>query len=92
MRDREEGLRMRGKHGLLLAEILDANRQDGPLWGCSSPNRLMSALLNGRSHANALPATNQGRLPCRSPSLTSGSSQASRVTSSRVATLSTVPA
>ena len=34
-----------------------------PSGGVSSPNRLMSALLKGRSHANALPATYQVRLP-----------------------------
>src|ERR1700733_8042311 len=48
----------------------------------------MSALLNGRSQANALPATCQLRLPrCRSsPSVTSGSSAAKRATSSKVCT------
>src|SRR5689334_19701374 len=57
----------------------------GPSGGVSSPNRLMSALLNGRSHANALPATNQVRLPCRSPTVTSGRSVAIRAASSTVA-------
>src|SRR5690349_579375 len=57
----------------------------GPSGGVSSPNRLMSALLNGRSHVNALPATNQVRLPCRSPTVTSGRSAAIRAASSTVA-------
>src|ERR1700758_2664610 len=48
----------------------------------------MSALLNGRSQANALPATCQVRWPrCfSSPSVTSGSSAAKRATSSKVCT------
>src|SRR5690242_20640991 len=50
----------------------------------------MSALLNCRSQANVLPATDQERLPCRSPSLTPGSSAASRATSSMVTTVDTV--
>src|SRR5438045_2509088 len=45
----------------------------------------MSALLNGRSHANALPATNQVRLRWRSASVTSGNSKAIRAASSIVA-------
>src|SRR4029077_655707 len=45
----------------------------------------MSALLNGRSQAKALPPTSQVRLPGRSPSVTSGSSEAIRATSSSVA-------
>ena len=49
------------------------------------PNRRMSALLNGRSQANALPATSQVRLPCRSASVTPGSASASVATSSRLA-------
>src|SRR5690242_9735052 len=57
----------------------------GPSGGVWSPNRLMSALLNGRSHANALPATNQVWLPCRSPTVTSGRSVAIRAASSTVA-------
>ena len=59
----------------------------GPSGGVSSPNRFRSALLNGRSQANALPATNQVRVPCRSPSVTSGSSATSSATSSGVGTL-----
>ena len=35
----------------------------GPDGGSSSPKRCTSALLNGRSQANALPATNQVRFP-----------------------------
>src|ERR1700749_1367268 len=48
----------------------------------------MSALLNGRSPAHALPPPCQLRLPrCRSsPSVTSGSSAAKRATSSKVCT------
>src|SRR5580700_7889665 len=57
----------------------------GPSGGVWSPNRLMSALLNGRSHANALPATNQVRFPCRSPTVTSGRPAAIRAASSTVA-------
>src|SRR4051794_15382829 len=56
-----------------------------PSGGVSSPNRLMSALLNGRSHANAFPLTNQVRLAKRVPSVTSGSSIAIRAASSIVA-------
>src|SRR5436190_1067412 len=59
----------------------------GPSGGACSPNRRMSALLNGRSQAKALPRTYQVRLPCRSPSVTSGSSAAIRATSSSVAML-----
>src|SRR5690348_13626240 len=59
----------------------------GPSGGACSPNRRMSALLNGRSQAKALPRTYQVRLPCRSPSVTSGSSEAIRATSSSVAML-----
>src|SRR5215467_5538918 len=58
----------------------------GPSGGVWSPNRRRSALLNGRSHANALPATDQVRPPCRSPSVASGSSAATAATSSKVAT------
>ena len=57
----------------------------GPSGGVASPKRLRSALLNGRSQANALPATNQVRRPWRSPSVTSGSSRAIRAASSTVA-------
>jgi hypothetical protein len=35
----------------------------GPAGGGASPNRLRSALLNGRTHAKAFPATDQVRLP-----------------------------
>ena len=38
----------------------------GPSGGLASPNRRMSALLNGRSHAKALPATDHVRVPWRS--------------------------
>src|SRR4029078_2172985 len=62
-------------------------------WGRrSSPKRLMSALLKVRSQAKPLPATDQLRLPSRSPSTTSGSSAAILATSSRVTTSSTVVA
>src|SRR5882757_10827687 len=44
----------------------------------------MSALLNGRSQAKALPATDHVRFPCRSPAVTSGSADASAATSSSV--------
>ena len=37
----------------------------GPSGGVWSPNRRRSALLNGRSHANAFPATDHVRFPCR---------------------------
>src|SRR5580700_10452048 len=57
----------------------------GPSGGSLSPNRLMSALLNGRSQAKAFPATNHVRLPCRSPTVTSGKSMAIRAASSAVA-------
>src|SRR3954447_23062664 len=57
----------------------------GPSGGVSSPKRLMSALLNGRSHAKALPLTNHVRLPKRAPTVTSGSSIAIRAASSGVA-------
>ena len=39
----------------------------GPSGGVTSPKRLMSALLNGRSHANALPPTVHVRPPQCSP-------------------------
>src|SRR5581483_2156529 len=58
----------------------------GPSGGGSSPKRRRSALLNGRSHANAFPPTNHVRLPWRSPSVTSGSAAAICAASSRVAT------
>src|SRR3954447_22371869 len=57
----------------------------GPLGGVSSPNRLMSALLKGRSQANPLPATAQVRLPRVSPSVTSGRARAISAASSSVA-------
>src|SRR5262249_8273458 len=59
----------------------------GPPGGVCSPNRLRPALLNGRSHAKGLPTTSHVRLPCRSASVTSGSSMAIRAASSMVATL-----
>src|SRR4051812_37242739 len=59
----------------------------GPSGGVASPNRLMSALLNGRSQANALPATDQVRLPHRSPSVTSASDEMISMASSTVATV-----
>src|ERR1700684_3920369 len=64
----------------------------GPAGGAWSPNRLRSALLNGRSQANALPPTSQVRSPrCFSwPSVTSGSWVARRATSSKVCTDQTV--
>src|SRR5579859_6817931 len=46
----------------------------------------MSALLNGRTHANPLPPTDQVRLACRSSSTTRGSSAMIRSTSSMVGT------
>src|SRR4051812_32222332 len=57
----------------------------GPSGGVSSPKRLRSALLYGRSHANDLPCTNQVRWPKRAPSVTSGRSAMIRSTSSMVA-------
>src|SRR6476469_7059986 len=57
----------------------------GPSGGWASLKWRTSALLNGRSHANAVPATNHVRWPCRSPSVTSGSSLAIRAASSTVA-------
>ena len=56
----------------------------GPWGGCSSPKRFMSALLNGRSQANALPPSSQVRFPrCFStPSVTSGSPAAIAAASS----------
>src|SRR3569833_3791995 len=62
----------------------------GPSGGVSAPNRLTSALLHGRSLANALPATNHVRWPWRTPSVTAGSAAAIRATSSIVATPRTV--
>ena len=58
----------------------------GPSGGVSVPNRLRSALLNGRSQAKPLPSTNQVRRPWRRPSVTSGRPVAMVSTSSRVAT------
>jgi len=61
----------------------------GPAGGVWSPYLLMSALLKGRSQANALPPTSQVRWPRRclsSPSVTSGSAVASVATSSKVCT------
>jgi hypothetical protein len=66
----------------------------GPSGGVWSPYRLMSALLNGRSQANALPPTSQVRkvfLCLSTPSVTAGSAAAMRATSSKVCTRSTVP-
>jgi hypothetical protein len=57
----------------------------GPDGGRTSPNRRMSALLNGRTHAKALPPTNQVMLPWRSPSVTPGRLAAIRAASSSVA-------
>src|SRR5215469_5991446 len=54
----------------------------------------MSALLNGRSHANAPPPTSQVRLVLRylsTPSVTPGSAIAMRATSSSVCTENTLP-
>ena len=53
-----------------------------PSGGVSAPNRLMSALLNGRSQANVLPATSQVGTVCRCPSVTSGKAMASSAASS----------
>ena len=83
MRDREERGGMRSQRGLL-AEVQDTNGKDGPSGGVSSPNRLISALLNGRSQAIALPETDHDR-PL-SASVTSGSPAAIRATSSKVIT------
>jgi hypothetical protein len=80
VRNREEGSGLPTQHGLLLAKIRHANREDRS-GGAPSPNRLMSALLNGRSHAKPFPATNQVRVPCRSPSVTSGNARAIRAAS-----------
>lgn len=63
-----------------------------PAGGSSSPKRLMSALLKCRSQAKTLPATDHARVPCRSPSSTSGSSNAMRPVSSRLTTPATVMA
>ncbi len=56
----------------------------------SSPKRLTSALLNGRSQANAFgffsPPTNHVRRPCRSPIVTPGRPAMTRSTSVKVAT------
>src|SRR5688572_20501402 len=60
----------------------------GPSGGAASPNRLRSALLNGRSHAKALPPTDHDRLPRLLPSVTSGNSAAIVATSSKVSTRS----
>src|SRR5436305_847354 len=57
----------------------------GPSGGVSSPKRLTSALLNGRSHAKPLPRTNQVRRPWRNPSVTSGRARAIAAASSNVA-------
>src|SRR5580704_12724911 len=54
----------------------------GPRGGSVSPKRLRSALENGRSHANALSATYQVRLPKRTPSVTSGRAVTMATTSS----------
>src|SRR5512132_2246196 len=32
MRNREEGLGLRGEHGLLLAEVFNSNREDRSIW------------------------------------------------------------
>src|SRR5215469_1899077 len=65
----------------------------GPSGGCSSPYRLMSALLNGRSQANVLPSTSQVLLVflnLSTPSVTWGSPVARCATSSKVCTPKTV--
>src|SRR5580704_11345386 len=54
----------------------------GPSGGAWSPNRRRSALLNGRSQANAFPAASQVRLPCRSDCVTSGRARAIAAASS----------
>ena len=51
VRNREEGSGLRGERGLVLAKIRHPNREDRSFRREASPNRLMSALLNGRSHA-----------------------------------------
>src|SRR3954447_17994245 len=56
----------------------------GPSGGGVSPNRRMSALLKGRSHANPLAATDHVRVPRRSPSVTSGNVMAISATASRL--------
>src|SRR5579884_3946302 len=58
----------------------------GPSGGMASPNRRRSALANGRSQAKALSATNQVRVPCLSPSRTSGRAMATSATSSSLTT------
>src|SRR5262245_20752182 len=57
----------------------------GPEGGSTSPNRRMSALVNGRSHANPFLPTSHVRWPCRTPIVTSGRSATMRSTSSKVA-------
>src|SRR5205807_8050869 len=55
-----------------------------PSGGVSLPNRRISALLNGRSHAKPLPRTYHVRLAWRSPSVTSGNPKAISAASSRL--------
>jgi DNA-binding PadR family transcriptional regulator len=67
--------------GVDVHEVVQVHRRVSPAY---------PALLKGRSHKNALPFTNQVRLPWRSPSVTSGSSEAMRATSSMVAMVRTI--
>ena len=70
----------------LVVEVFCGERNDLAGWDEASPNRLMSALVSGRSHANAFLPTFQEIFPYRSPSVTPGSPIAYVRTSSSVAT------
>ena len=84
--DGEEAPRPGGQDGLLVGEVRGAEREDraGRRLGVAEALS-RSALENGRSQANAVPATNQVRLPWRCPSVTSGNDETSRSTSPSVA-------
>ncbi len=68
MGNREEPRHTGAERRLLGREVDDADGENGAVRGRSGPNLRTSALLNGRSQANAFPATNQVRCPCRVPS------------------------
>jgi hypothetical protein len=63
MRNREEPARLHGEQRFLVPEVGYPNGDDRPSGGCTSAKRRRSALLKGRTHANALLATDHVRLP-----------------------------
>jgi hypothetical protein len=61
VRDREKGVGARGEDGFFVVQVRGADGEDRSLGRVWSPNRFRSALLNGRSHAKALPPMVQVR-------------------------------